>query len=175
MIRIPFIHSQNFFFIEIEQRSVVITRRSSYHKFSSAITRSLHKMVLSELGGSITRALHKLNNTTVIDEKALTDCLNEINRALIQSDVRFELIRDMQINIKNIVNLQQLAAGHNKRKIIEKVTDYFNIFCLFIINCIFFLCICIVYALWFVAGCIWRTLQNVESWKAIFCSQKRKN
>ncbi|AES68174.2 putative signal-recognition-particle GTPase [Medicago truncatula] len=77
-------------------------------------------MVLAELGGSITRALHKMNNTTVIDEKALTDCLNEINRALLQSDVRFELIRDMQINIKNIVNLEQLAAGHNKRKIIQQ-------------------------------------------------------
>lgn len=99
-------------------------------------------MVLAELGGSITRALHKMNNTTVIDEKALTDCLNEINRALLQSDVRFELIRDMQINIKNIVNLEQLAAGHNKRKIIQQVTDYFYISCLFIKNCIiYYLCI----------------------------------
>jgi signal recognition particle GTPase len=62
----------------------------------------------------------------VIDEKALNDCLNEITRALLQSDVQFNLVRDMQTNIKKIVNLEDLAAGHNKRKIIQQVTDSIN-------------------------------------------------
>jgi len=99
-------------------------------------------MVLAELGGSITRALHKMNNTTVIDEKALTDCLNVINQTLLQSDVRFELIRDMQININNIVNLEQLAAGHNKRKIIQQVTDYLYIFCMYMYCSCIVICCC---------------------------------
>lgn len=78
-------------------------------------------MVLAQLGGSITRALQQMSNATVIDEKVLNECLNEITRALLQSDVQFKLVRDMQTNIKKIVNLDDLAAGHNKRKIIQQV------------------------------------------------------
>jgi signal recognition particle subunit SRP54 len=84
-------------------------------------------MVLAQLGGSITRALQQMSNATVIDEKALNDCLNEITRALLQSDVQFNLVRDMQTNIKKIVNLEDLAAGHNKRKIIQQAV--FNELC----------------------------------------------
>jgi signal recognition particle GTPase len=83
-------------------------------------------MVLAQLGGSITRALQQMSNATVIDEKVLNDCLNEINRALLQSDVQFKLVSDMHNNIKKIVNLEDFAAGHNKHKIIQKVTDSIN-------------------------------------------------
>eukprot|EP00252_Welwitschia_mirabilis_P013853 TRINITY_DN3058_c0_g1_i1.p1 TRINITY_DN3058_c0_g1~~TRINITY_DN3058_c0_g1_i1.p1 ORF type:complete len:494 (-),score=93.72 TRINITY_DN3058_c0_g1_i1:154-1635(-) len=77
-------------------------------------------MVLAELGGSISRALQQMSNATIIDEKVLNECLNEISRALLQSDVQFKLVRDMQMNIKKIVNLEDLAAGHNKRRIIQQ-------------------------------------------------------
>ncbi|XP_039053824.1 signal recognition particle 54 kDa protein 2-like isoform X2 [Hibiscus syriacus] len=76
-------------------------------------------MVLAQLGGSISRAIQQMSNATVIDEKVLNECLNEITRALLQSDVQFKLVRDMQTNIKKIVNLDDLAAGHNKRRIIQ--------------------------------------------------------
>lgn len=85
-------------------------------------------MVLAQLGGSISRALQQMSNATIIDEKVLNDCLNEITRALLQSDVQFKLVRDMQTNIKKIVNLDDLAAGHNKRKIIQQVKALFYIF-----------------------------------------------
>jgi signal recognition particle subunit SRP54 len=78
-------------------------------------------MVLAELGGRITRAIQQMNNVTIIDEKVLNDFLNEITRALLQSDVSFGLVEKMQTNIKKIVNLDDLAAGHNKRLIIEQV------------------------------------------------------
>ncbi|RDX80144.1 hypothetical protein CR513_39333 [Mucuna pruriens] len=84
-------------------------------------------MVLAELGGSISRALQQMSNATIIDEKVLNDCLNDITRALLQSDVQFKLVRDMQTNIKNIVNLDDLAAGHNKRRIIQQAV--FNELC----------------------------------------------
>ncbi|XP_045808905.1 signal recognition particle 54 kDa protein 2-like isoform X2 [Trifolium pratense] len=84
-------------------------------------------MVLAQLGGSITRALQQMTNATVIDEKVFNDCLNEINRALLQSDVQFKLVQDMHTNIKKIVNLQDLAAGHDKRKIIQQAV--FNELC----------------------------------------------
>nr|AAA66200.1 signal recognition particle 54 kDa subunit [Arabidopsis thaliana] len=77
-------------------------------------------MVLAELGGGITRAIQQMSNVTIIDEKALNECLNEITRALLQSDVSFPLVKEMQSNIKKIVNLEDLAAGHNKRRIIEQ-------------------------------------------------------
>ncbi|CAN1306968.1 Signal recognition particle 54 kDa protein 2 [Linum perenne] len=84
-------------------------------------------MVLAQLGGSISRAIQQMSNATVIDEKALNECLNEITRALLQADVQFKLVREMQTNIKNIVNLNDLAAGHNKRKIIQQAI--FNELC----------------------------------------------
>lgn len=80
-------------------------------------------MVLAQLGGSISRALQQMSNATIIDEKVLNECLNEISRALLQADVQFKMVRDMQVNIKKIVNLDDLAAGHNKRKIIQQASD----------------------------------------------------
>ncbi|KAK8525070.1 hypothetical protein V6N12_029917 [Hibiscus sabdariffa] len=81
-------------------------------------------MVLAQLGGSISRAIQQMSNATIIDEKVLNECLNEITRALLQSDVQFKLVRDMQTNIKKIVNLDDLAAGHNKRKIIQQLATW---------------------------------------------------
>ncbi|RLM93800.1 signal recognition particle 54 kDa protein 2-like [Panicum miliaceum] len=77
-------------------------------------------MVLAQLGGSIARALARMKDATVVDEKVLADCLNEISRALLQADVRFETVRDVKANIKTIVNLDALAAGTDKRRIIQK-------------------------------------------------------
>ncbi|KAK9274366.1 hypothetical protein L1049_019180 [Liquidambar formosana] len=77
-------------------------------------------MVLAQLGESISQAIHEMSNATIVDEKVLNDCLNEIARALLQADVQFKLVRDMVSNVKKKVNLNNLAAGLNKRKIIEK-------------------------------------------------------
>ncbi|CAM6101942.1 unnamed protein product [Calypogeia fissa] len=84
-------------------------------------------MVLAELGGRISRALQQMSNATVIDEKVLGECLNEISRALFQADVQFKMVQNMQANIKKIVNLDELAAGHNKRRIIQEAV--FNELC----------------------------------------------
>ena len=81
-------------------------------------------MVLAQLGGSISRALQQMSNAIIIDEKVLNECLNEITRALLQSDVQFKLVRDMQSNIKKIVNLDDFAASHNKYKIIQQVQPF---------------------------------------------------
>ncbi|KAL9160299.1 hypothetical protein ABFS82_08G190200 [Erythranthe guttata] len=50
-----------------------------------------------------------MSNEIIIDDKVLNDCLNEITRALMQSDVQL-----------SIVKLNDVAAGHNKRKIIKQ-------------------------------------------------------
>ncbi|EYU26337.1 hypothetical protein MIMGU_mgv1a026331mg [Erythranthe guttata] len=77
-------------------------------------------MVLAELGGRISGAVRQMSNEIIIDDKVLNDCLNEITRALIQSDVQFSIVCDMQKNIKKIVKLNDVAAGHDKRKIIKQ-------------------------------------------------------
>ena len=76
-------------------------------------------MVLGELGSSITAAIRKLNNATVVDEAMLKAVLNDVTRALMAADVEFTLVRQIQTNIKKIVDLEALAAGHNKGKIIQ--------------------------------------------------------
>ncbi|KAI3900704.1 hypothetical protein MKW92_003338 [Papaver armeniacum] len=84
-------------------------------------------MVLGELGGSLCRALAQMNNATVINEKVLIDCLNEITRALIKADVSMDLVKNLNMNIKKIVNLEGLASGLSKRKIIQQAV--FNELC----------------------------------------------
>ncbi|KAI3770254.1 hypothetical protein L6452_01381 [Arctium lappa] len=64
--------------------------------------------------GSISRALQQMSNDTIIDDKVLNDCLNEITRALLQSNVQLNLVRDMQTNIKKIVNLDDLKRIRNE-------------------------------------------------------------
>ena len=77
-------------------------------------------MALAELGKSISKALHAMSNATVIDEKVLDECLKGISVALLQSDVNVKLVSSMRASIKKRVNVEDMAAGLNKRKIIEK-------------------------------------------------------
>ncbi|KAG0548467.1 hypothetical protein BDA96_01G169400 [Sorghum bicolor] len=77
-------------------------------------------MVLSQLSGSLKGALSRMCNATLVDQKVLDDCLNEISRALLQADVRFETVRRVQASIKSTVNLQALADGTNKRRVIHR-------------------------------------------------------
>ena len=75
---------------------------------------------LAELGKKINSALKNLTTATVIDEQFLDNVLKEICLALLESDVNVKLVQNMRKNIKSIINLQELAAGVNKRKIIQK-------------------------------------------------------
>jgi signal recognition particle subunit SRP54 len=47
--------------------------------------------------------------------------LKEIAAALLQSDVNIKLVQNLRNNIKKIVNIEEMASGVNKRKIIQKV------------------------------------------------------
>lgn len=77
-------------------------------------------MVLAELGSKISHALATMSNATLMDESVLNACLKEIGNALVQADVRVDLVIKMRKNIVNRVKMEELAAGHDKRKIIEK-------------------------------------------------------
>eukprot|EP00898_Chlorokybus_atmophyticus_P004004 jgi/Chlat1/4604/Chrsp290S04347 len=84
-------------------------------------------MVLGELGSRISNALREMSNATVIDEAVLDACLKEVCTALLQADVNVKLVAGLRNNIKKSINFDDLAAGHNKRRLIEKAV--FNELC----------------------------------------------
>lgn len=43
---------------------------------------------------------------------------------MLEADVNIKLVANLRKNIKQIVNLEELAAGINKRKIIQKVNEF---------------------------------------------------
>eukprot|EP01050_Picozoa_sp_SAG11_P019649 SAG11_NODE_3168_length_2638_cov_1.787318_3_plen_327_part_00 len=77
-------------------------------------------MVLAELGGKIKAALGKLSSATMIDDEALDAVLKEICNALLQSDVNVKIVMAIRKNIKGKVNLDELAAGTNKFRLIQQ-------------------------------------------------------
>lgn len=77
-------------------------------------------MVLQELGVQVTRALSSLGNAMIIDEKILDACLKEIATALLQADVNVKQVANLRNGIKKRVNINELAAGLNKQRVIEK-------------------------------------------------------
>eukprot|EP00921_Rhytidocystis_pertsovi_P021299 GHVQ01034026.1.p1 GENE.GHVQ01034026.1~~GHVQ01034026.1.p1 ORF type:complete len:487 (-),score=81.15 GHVQ01034026.1:158-1618(-) len=77
-------------------------------------------MVLAELGSQISGALKKLQTATVIDEEVLNECLKEIGRALLQSDVQVQYVKDLRNSVKSAVLKEEETPGVNKRKIIQK-------------------------------------------------------
>ncbi|KAE8799779.1 Signal recognition particle 54 kDa protein 2 [Hordeum vulgare] len=62
-----------------------------------------------------------MTNATVVDERVLGDCLNEITRALLHADVQFDMVRDMQASVKCTVYLGALAADTDKRRVIKTI------------------------------------------------------
>lgn len=83
-------------------------------------------MVLAELGSKISKALHNITKTMIIDDKAVSDMIDEIVRALIASDVNIKLVFTLRENIKKNLNWEALPQGINKRTQIQKVCFFYN-------------------------------------------------
>lgn len=76
-------------------------------------------MVLAQLGSSITDALRKMANATVVDDAVIDDMIKEIVTALLSADVNVKLVASLRNNIKNRINLEDMAAGVNRRRAIQ--------------------------------------------------------
>ncbi|CAG8449448.1 10502_t:CDS:10 [Diversispora eburnea] len=74
----------------------------------------------TDLGRRINAALAQINKEPVIDAKVLDVLLKEICHALLEADVNVRLVGNLRNNVKNAVKIQDLAAGINKRKVIQK-------------------------------------------------------
>mmetsp|Transcript_45248 Transcript_45248/g.106173 ORF Transcript_45248/g.106173 Transcript_45248/m.106173 type:complete len:494 (-) Transcript_45248:240-1721(-) len=77
-------------------------------------------MVLAELGGRITNALRTMTSNTVIDEETVDNMLKEIAAALLASDVNVKLVSKLRKNVKGRINLEDLATGLNRRRMIQQ-------------------------------------------------------
>ncbi|KAJ3273026.1 Signal recognition particle, partial [Borealophlyctis nickersoniae] len=73
-----------------------------------------------DLGRKINDALRNLSQESVIDEKLLDSILKDICFALLQADVNASLVGNLRKNVKKIVNFDELAAGVNKRRLIQR-------------------------------------------------------
>ncbi|XP_062498998.1 signal recognition particle subunit SRP54-like [Corticium candelabrum] len=84
-------------------------------------------MVLADLGRRITSALRNLSSATVINEEVLAQMLKEICAALLEADVNVKLVKRLRENIKSVIDFEEMAAGLNKRRIIQSAV--FNELC----------------------------------------------
>eukprot|EP00947_MAST-08B_sp_MAST-8B-sp1_P000559 g559.t1 len=76
-------------------------------------------MVLADLGNKIGAALRDLSKVTVIDEEVLKVLLRDICKALLEADINVSIVQEIRGNIKKIVDLEELSAGTNKRKMLQ--------------------------------------------------------
>ncbi|KNC47826.1 signal recognition particle protein 1 [Thecamonas trahens ATCC 50062] len=76
-------------------------------------------MVLGALGSRISDALRNMSNAMLVDDKVLNDMLKEIGNALIAADVSVPLVLNLRKAITQQVNMEEMAQGINKRKLIQ--------------------------------------------------------
>jgi signal recognition particle subunit SRP54 len=70
-------------------------------------------MVLADLGSKLTETLRKITNATKIDDKFLTEILNEITVALLSADVAFKQVAQLSQSVRTQVTLFMKKEGKN--------------------------------------------------------------
>lgn len=76
-------------------------------------------MVLAELGKKIQTALQKLSKATVVDEKIVDSCMQEITMALLQADVNVKYVVKLRESVKLQFKMNE-DANVNHQKLIQK-------------------------------------------------------
>jgi len=77
-------------------------------------------MVLADLGSKVAVALRKMTQATVIDQTVINEMLAEICKALLQADVNVAQVKHLREQIKKEVDVESMASGMNKRKLLEQ-------------------------------------------------------
>ena len=78
-------------------------------------------MVLQELGERIRDALNKLNKSDEIDQKLLNEMVNSLGLALLKADVKIQLVKKVQTNIREKFLEIQEETGNKKLMIQRQV------------------------------------------------------
>ena len=77
-------------------------------------------MVLADLGSKVAIALRKMTQATLVDKAVINEMLMEICKALLQADVNVAQVKHLREQVKNNVDVESIASGMNKRKIVEQ-------------------------------------------------------
>jgi signal recognition particle subunit SRP54 len=81
-------------------------------------------LVLEKLSGSLNSALRKLLRMPSIDEKAIKELVKDLQRALLQADVKVDLVFEMSKNIERRALSKELPPGITRREhVIKTVYD----------------------------------------------------
>ncbi|KAI9268680.1 SRP54-type protein [Sporodiniella umbellata] len=115
--KMPSIHA-----FDMTEDSLKISDDEYYFFQDAGITEEEYLLSLNhaDLGRKINSALTELTKAPVIDEKVLDSLIKQICAALLASDVNVMLVQKLRSNIKNTVNLEELANSANKKRLIEK-------------------------------------------------------
>jgi signal recognition particle subunit SRP54 len=76
---------------------------------------------IESFGSSLRKLFDKLTRQTNIDEKAITEAVNELERTLIKADVSLDLVTWVGEEIKMKMKTQEPAPGVTKRDLLVKV------------------------------------------------------
>lgn len=90
-------------------------------------------MVLADLGSKLTDTLKKITSATKIDDKFLTEILNEIATALLSADVNFKHVAQLNKSVRTKVTLFIKNEGKNtnmkkliRQTVIEELINILN-------------------------------------------------
>ncbi|MHA2007965.1 MAG: signal recognition particle receptor subunit alpha [Promethearchaeota archaeon] len=80
-------------------------------------------MVLEKLGRSLDNAIRKIRRLPIVDKDAVNALIQDLQRSLLQADVRVELVFEMTENIKKEATNTKLQKARRKDFIIKLVHD----------------------------------------------------
>ncbi|MFX0035312.1 MAG: signal recognition particle receptor subunit alpha [Candidatus Hermodarchaeota archaeon] len=80
-------------------------------------------MVLEKLGRSLDTAIRKIRRLPLVDKDAINALIQELQRALLQADVRVELVFEMTENIRKEAMNTELQKARRKDFVIKLVHD----------------------------------------------------
>ncbi|KAF7635643.1 hypothetical protein Mgra_00004886 [Meloidogyne graminicola] len=77
-------------------------------------------MVLADLGRRIRNAIGKFGQATVINEEEVDALLKEVCAALLKSDVKFLLVKQLRESVRKSIDFEEMAGGVNKKRLIQR-------------------------------------------------------
>lgn len=92
----------------------MIPFQATHHNFSSSLLVTFHAA-----RWSISTDLSKIHEVISVYFQVLKDMLTQVARALLEADVNVRLVKQLQTNVKAVINFDDMAAGLNKRKMIQ--------------------------------------------------------
>src|SRR6266511_70752 len=96
-------------------------RVNSSRPFKYGSTTSLRAMVLEKLGSSLREALRKIAGASHIDEALIKEVVRDIQRALLQADVKVELALRITSRLKKRAFEDKPPAGMSPREHVVRI------------------------------------------------------